>query len=109
MHMARTTKTKSGALVRHTRWRALLLLAFVGLVVYVAAGDGILYDVWQQERELADLEAQVGQLEAQNDSLRQILHLLENDPSYMEKLAREKLGLRKPGESVISLPLNEGD
>ena len=65
--------------------------------------------MWEQEQELTVLEAQVGRLEAENDSLRQILDQLDNDMDYIEKLAREELGLIKPGEVVIPLAPEEGD
>ena len=85
------------------------LVAFVGLVIYIAAGDGLLFEVWKEEKELVVLEAEVGRLEAQNDSLRKILRQLDGDMEYIEKIAREELGLIKPGEVVIPLAPEEGD
>ena len=64
-------------------------------------------DVREQERELTKLEVQVDRLQTENDSLRRVLDRLDNDMDYIEKLAREELGLAKPGEAVI--PLKEGD
>ena len=87
----------------------LFLVAFVGLVIYIAAGDGLLFKVWKEEKELVVLEAEVGRLEAQNDSLRKILRQLDGDMEYIEKIAREELGLIKPGEVVIPLAPEEGD
>lgn len=107
--MAKTAKNSTAPLARNVRWRLLFLAAFLGLVAYVAAGDGLLFEVWEQEQELTVLEAQVGRLEAENDSLRQILDQLDNDMDYIEKLAREELGLIKPGEVVIPLAPEEGD
>jgi cell division protein FtsB len=107
--MATTAKNSTAPLARNARWRLLFLAAFLGLVAYVAAGDGLLFEVWEQEQELTVLEAQVGRLEAENDSLRQILDQLDNDMDYIEKLAREELGLIKPGEVVIPLAPEEGD
>lgn len=107
--MAKTAKSKVAPLVWSSRWRLLFIVIFVGLVVYVAAGDGLLFEVWEQERELAVLEVQVGRLEAQNDSLQNVLQQLDNDMEYIEKIAREELGLIKPGEVVIPLAPEEGD
>jgi cell division protein FtsB len=81
----------------------------VGLVIYIAVGDGLLFEVWKEEKELVVLEAEVGRLEAQNDSLRKILRQLDGDMEYIEKIAREELGLIKPGEVVIPLAPEEGD
>ncbi|MYK41154.1 MAG: septum formation initiator family protein, partial [Gemmatimonadetes bacterium] len=43
------------------------------------------------------------------DSLRQVLKLLESDIDFIERVAREDLGLVKPGEMVIPLPVEEGE
>ena len=105
--MAKKVPNKVAPLARSTRWRLLFLAAFLALIVDIAAGDGLLLDVREQERELTKLEAQVDHLETNNDSLSRVLDQLENDVDYIEKLAREELGLAKPGEAVI--PLKEGD
>ena len=107
--MAKTTKGKSAPLVSSAHWRLPFLVGFVGLVIYIAAGDGLLFEVWKEEKELVVLEAEIGRLEAQNDSLRKILRQLDGDMEYIEKIAREELGLIKPGEVVIPLAPEEGD
>ena len=92
-----------------TKTAKILLIAFLALVVYIAFGNGLFYKVWQEEKTLTEREAQVKQLEAENDSLRQVLKLLEGDIDFLERVAREDLGLVKPGEVVIPLPAEEGD
>ena len=87
----------------------ILLIAFLALVAYLAFGNGLFYKVWQKEKTLTELEAQVRQLRAGNDSLRQVLKLLEGDIDFIERVAREDLGLVKPGEVVIPLPAEEGE
>ena len=92
-----------------TRIAKILLIVFLALVAYIAYGNGLFYKVWQEEKTLAELEAQRKQLEAENDSLRQVLKRLESDIDFIEKVAREDLGLVKPGEVIIPLPAEEGD
>ncbi len=92
-----------------TKTTKILLIAFLVLVAYVAFGNGLFYKVWQEEKTLTELEAQKKQLEAETDSLRQVLKLLESDIDFIERVAREDLGLVKPGEVVIPLPEEEGD
>lgn len=53
--------------------------------------------VYRLEREAARLEQLRGDLEEQNALLREEMKLLHT-PQYVEKLAREQLGLVKPGE-----------
>ena len=92
-----------------TKTAKILLIAFLALVAYVAFGNGLFYKVRKEEKTLAELEAQVSQLQAETDSLRHVLKLLESDPDFIERVAREDLGLVKPGEVVIPLPAEEGD
>lgn len=92
-----------------TKTAKLLLIAFFALVAYVAFGNGLFYKVWQEEKTLTELEVQVKQLEAETDSLRQVLKLLKGDLGFIERVAREELGLVKPGEVVIPLPAEESD
>ncbi len=92
-----------------TKAAKILLIAFLALVAYVAFGNGLLCKVWQEEKSLAEREAQVSQLQAETDSLRQVLKLLKGDIDFLERVAREDLGLVKPGEVVIPLPAEEGD
>ena len=92
-----------------TKTAKILLIAFLALVAYIAFGNGLFYKVWQEEKTLAELEVQRKQLEAETDSLRQVLKMLESDIDFIEKVAREDLGLVKPGEVVIPLPAEESD
>ena len=45
-------------------------------------------------------EHQLAQLEAESDSLKQVVWLLENDLDFIEKVAREEFGMIKPNERV---------
>lgn len=93
-----------------TKTAKILLIAFLALVAYVAFGNGLFYKVLREEKNLRELEAQMSHLQAENDSLRQVLKLLEGgDIDFIEKVAREELGLVKPGEVVIPLPAAEGE
>ena len=92
-----------------TKAAKILLIAFFALVAYVAFGNGLFYKVMKEEKTLTELEAQVSQLQAETDSLRQVLKLLEGNLDFIERVAREDLGLVKPGEVVIPLPAEEGE
>ena len=92
-----------------TKTAKILLIAFLALVAYIAFGNGLFYKVWQEEKTLTEREAQVQQLEAETDSLRQVLKLLEGDIDFLERVAREDLGLIKPGEVVIPLPAEDSE
>lgn len=59
---------------------------------------------YTQNQRINAEEAKLQALEAENRELRERLERL-NDPDYVEKLAREQLGLVKPGEiSYVVVP-----
>ncbi len=80
---------------------ALVAAAAWGYLLYAA--DGGWLDLQESGARLAELEAEVARLEARNDSMRQVLHRLQNDPAYLEKLAREQYGMARPGERVYRI------
>jgi len=53
------------------------------------------------EREIVTLRAETGRLTATVNRLR-------TDPDFIEQVAREDLGLVKPGERVLKLPPSPG-
>lgn len=44
---------------------------------------------------------EIKEISAENELLKKEIELLKKDPSYLEKYAREKFGLVKPGEMVF--------
>ena len=55
----------------------------------------------QKKNEISQKQEEQKQLQLENQRLKKMLEASEIDPSYMERLAREKLGLVKPGEVTI--------
>lgn len=49
----------------------------------------------------------INQILMENNALKNEIELLKKDPSYMEKYAREKFGLVKPGEMVFQFQKEE--
>lgn len=52
-------------------------------------------------KELLDREEQIRKVEDANRQLRASIDSLKYDPKAVERLARERLGYAKPGETVI--------
>ena len=82
----------------------LLTLAFFVLVIIVAIfhENGIL-TVHKFERELNEFEASNETLKQKNQKLRFEIEALKSDPSSVEVLAREKLNMVRPGETVYQI------
>jgi cell division protein FtsB len=79
------------------------IIAVIALVVGSLFGDrGILQLLRQRERTEA-LARDIEQLREQNRALAEEIAALRRDPASIERLAREELGLARPGESVFVL------
>lgn len=87
------------------RARAVLMTGFgvVSLAV-LAWGGQSLGRVWHLKQEVASLEREIATLRAETSRLMAVVDRLRTDPDYIEQVAREDLGLVKPGEKVLKLP-----
>jgi cell division protein FtsL len=59
------------------------------------------------QKDIKEIERQLQELSIKNDELKKQLKQVQSD-AYIEQVAREKLGLVKPGESRI-VPVPKGD
>ena len=75
----------------------------VVLIVDGLVGDKGLMDSVRARRQSADLEATVQQLREENRALAERARRLDKDPAAIEMLAREELGLIRPGEVLFIL------
>src|SRR5689334_1984529 len=57
--------------------------------------------VRRQRSKLQDVNSEVAKLEQQNEQLKKEIDQLRHDPATIERIAREQLGLVKPGEVVL--------
>ena len=86
---------------RVPRW-VVMGVAAVGAVTLIVIFSSTFLQLYRLEREAARLEQLQRDLEVQNAQLREEIKLLHT-PQYIEKLAREQLGLVKPGEIALLL------
>ena len=77
------------------------IIALVALIVGALFGDrGLLHLIDQRQRADA-LAREVEELQAENAQLVTEIAALRTDPRAIERLAREELGLARPGETVF--------
>jgi len=76
----------------------LVVLTILGFTVF---GENGLFKLASDQRQRNGLLDEADRLRADNEQLRVEIDLLENDRAYVERLAREKLGMVKPGEFVF--------
>ena len=79
---------------------AMVVLA-VGLAVF-----GVKESVraWQMRHDMRAVEREVEALRAKQAELTRTVERLRNDPLYIEKLAREEMGMVREGETVLKFP-----
>jgi cell division protein FtsB len=76
----------------------------VAAVALLAYGGSSLARVIQMKREVESLERDIATLREETGRLTKTIDRLRSDPEYIEQLARESLGLVKPGDKVLKLP-----
>jgi cell division protein FtsB len=86
-------------------WRRALnyLLVFATVVVLVDAlvGERGLVATTRARRQADELGSSVARVREENAQLRELADRLKSDPTTIESLAREKLGLVRPGEILV--------
>jgi cell division protein FtsB len=87
--------------VRRRLLNYVLVLVTVVLVVDALVGDKGLMETMRASRQFADLAASLTALRQQNAQLRDEIRRLREDPGTIESIAREELGLIRPGELLF--------
>ncbi|MGB9736316.1 MAG: FtsB family cell division protein [bacterium] len=83
-----------------------LLLFIIGFLIYVVASRGGLYDLWRIKKNIAQAEQKNNALLNEKNQLAEQINLLISDKFYIEKIAREELGMAKKGDVIIYFDRN---
>jgi cell division protein FtsB len=80
-----------------------MLLIFVTLVLVINAlvGERGLMETLRARKQHQELVASIDRLKTENARLREEARRLRTDPGTIEALARQELGLIKPGEMLF--------
>jgi cell division protein FtsB len=87
-------------LTKSQRFIAILFLGGLVFVLFYLPSLIKYYDLKVREERL---DRKIQELETKEGQLAEEEKLLEGDPEYLEKIAREELGFAKPGEVVYKL------
>jgi cell division protein FtsB len=100
---ARASEIVPGSRPGRTRRLARYALVAITVVLLVDAvvGEKGLLALLQARKEFAAVERALEQSRNDNASLRQTARRLREDPTAIEAVARQDLGLIKPGEKVF--------
>jgi cell division protein FtsB len=91
---------------RHTV--KLFVAALLALGIHDIFGAHGYLAMRRSEKEIETLRGQIERLTQENQELASHVNALKTDPEAIEKIAREQMGLAKPGEMIFKLPAEPG-
>ena len=80
-----------------------LLIIFLSGVVFLFTIDFGVIKLINLKRERSDLQLEIEKLLTQQITIREEIKKLKYDTSYVEKIARERFLMVKPGEKVFKV------
>jgi cell division protein FtsB len=86
---------------------SLLGLLVLVLVVHDIFGTHGYLAMRRTQQEIKRVKADLEQLNKDNLQLEREVRELKTDPRKIEKIARDELGLAKPGEIIIKIPQSQ--
>jgi cell division protein FtsL len=98
---------KVAALLRQYGRAVLGLLVLVMMVHDIFGAHGFLA-MRRTQGEIKKVQANLDKLSKENAELEQEVKDLKSDPRLIEKIARDDLGLARPGEVIIRIPQGQG-
>lgn len=78
--------------------RVVLVLTLTSVAIYMFAKEFSEFDELYKENQR--IKGKTGELKNANEDLQKKIESLKNDKLYIEKVAREQLGMIKQGEKV---------
>lgn len=84
--------------------RYFFALVFCLLVLQDVFGTHGLMAMHRSKVQMQAIQAQLDKLDQENRDLQQRIQNLKTNPSAIEKIARDRMGLARPGELIFSLP-----
>ena len=85
---------------KSTIFKLTVAFVFIALLWIIFIPQTGIYGFIKQKQELTRLQQKTVRLQEENIALAKEIDRLQNDPSYLEKIAREKYGLLKENERV---------
>lgn len=80
------------------RW--ILIAVLLVLLYFSLTGDEGLINLYRSHYDTKKMKSEITELKTTVDSLKNTIEKLMNDTTYIERIARENLGMAKKGEKV---------
>jgi cell division protein FtsB len=92
---------------RNLNWFLVIALALL-LLQDIFGTHGVL-SMHRSQQEAAGIRKKIDELDSENQKLQDRVKSLKTDPASIEKIAREEMGLARPGEFIFKIPPRPGD
>ncbi len=86
----------------------MLLIAVILIFIFIF-GDHGLFQLYTLKKEKKEIQIKIESFREERELLIEEKNRLENDLKYIEKLAREKYKMAKPGEKVFKVIDKDGN
>ena len=84
-----------------------IAVTLISLGLAVSAGRTII-ELWQRRDVVSVRERELKKVQSENDALERKLKDMAGD-AYVERVARDQLGMVKEGETIVMLPEGKAD
>ena len=91
---------------RNLNW--LLGFALALLLLQDIFGTHGLIAMRRSQQQAAEVQKEISQIDEENQQLQGRVKALKSDPSAIERIAREEMGLARPGEHIFKISPKSG-
>jgi cell division protein FtsB len=91
---------------RNLNWFLVFALALL-LLQDIFGNHGVIA-MRRSQQEAAQVQRAIDQINEENSRLQDRVKALKSDPATIERIAREEMGLARPGEYIFKLPAKPG-
>jgi cell division protein FtsL len=84
--------------------RSIFVLVLFALLIHDFLGAHGFIAMRRTQKDIDQIEKQIGDLNKENQALSEQVKSLKTDPKAIERIAREEMGLARPGEVIYKLP-----
>jgi cell division protein FtsL len=79
-----------------------IIILVLFILIFITGQRGS-YQLYKFSRQINELEAEIAKISEEIKKLEQEKDKINNDPAYIEKIAREKYKMKKEGEQVYQI------
>ena len=99
----RIDKSKSILAPQRHLYKGIVFLIFFSFTMVFIFGDHGLLKLYNIKNERKEIQKKISQLREEKEILKNEKSKIENDLDYIEKIAREKYKMVKPGEKIFKV------